>query len=260
MLVAVVGYRLAPKNKFPSAWQDVASVTRFFGAHAHDYGGNPTAIAVGGEGAGGNLAAAAGLEMLGSQTSRPGPTLCLQLLVYPMLQWGKLTESMIRSRNSPAFSTLQMIHAWSMYLANPTTDAQLSRASVMYAPSKALRRLSPVHMISAEADVLCSEGEMYINRLRDHGVNVTSTLYPGVPFGFFADPRYHGGAQSLDEAAAVLGQRCKSAPSFTDEMRKATEAVQSGSFKLDKLEDRRQDFRERARGSGPHGALADITV
>lgn len=247
VVVVNVGYRLSPKSKFPAAQDDVSSVIRYFGVHAERFGGNPASIAVGGEGAGGNLAASAAISMLGTQKKTAGPQLCLQLLVSPFLQWGNLTASMIENRFSPALSLIQLLHGWQMYLENPATDGQLTRVSPLWATDKILKQLGRVHLIGAGADVVRDEGDMYVGRIQDLGGLATSSIFPGVPHGFFADESFEGGIESFRDACVMLRTHCRSATRNSDEVRKAKMHAASTSEQLELESGRKAEWKSKVR-------------
>ena len=118
-LVAVVGYRLAPEHPFPAAIDDCYATVRWVAGHAAEIGADPARLAVGGDSAGGNLAAAVALR-----ARADGPALAGQLLVYPNTDQLADDQSM-RAADDPFLFNRQSV-AWyrQHYLANPARRGQ----------------------------------------------------------------------------------------------------------------------------------------
>ncbi|QKW22913.1 alpha/beta hydrolase [Kitasatospora sp. NA04385] len=176
--VLAVGYRHAPEHRFPAAVHDCWAALDWIARHAAELGLDPARIAVGGDSAGGNLAAA--LTLLARE--RGGPAILHQLLVYPN------TDHRVPAQGEadPAlFNRHSVAWYWSHYLADPA-DAADPLASPLRAPS--LAGLPPATVITAEYDPLREEGEEYAEALRAAGVPVELRRYDGMPHGFFAMP------------------------------------------------------------------------
>jgi acetyl esterase len=176
-LVAVVGYRLAPEHRFPAAIDDCYATLRWVAGHAREIGADPARLAVGGDSAGGNLAAGVALR-----ARADGPALAGQLLVYPNTDQLADDESM-RAADDPFLFNRRSV-AWyrQHYLANPD-DAANPLASPLRAES--LAGLPPALVITAGYDPLRDQGEAYARRLADDGVPVELSRYPGMAHGFF---------------------------------------------------------------------------
>ncbi|MFC9330461.1 alpha/beta hydrolase [Kitasatospora sp. NPDC057015] len=175
-----VGYRLAPEHPFPAAVQDCRAALHWLARYAPDLGVDPLRLAVGGDSAGGNLAAA--LALLGRDEGG-GPALRHQLLVYPNTDHRADTPS-LRENDDPAlFNRRSVRWYWSHYLAD-AADGDHPLASPLRAPQ--LAGLPPATVITAEYDPLRDEGEQYAEALRSAGVPVELRRYPGMPHGFFA--------------------------------------------------------------------------
>ncbi|PZF89341.1 alpha/beta hydrolase [Micromonospora deserti] len=196
--VVTVGYRLAPEHRFPAAVHDCHAATRWIATHPGGFGVDPDRIAVGGDSAGGNLAAAVTLLARAG-----GPRLAAQLLVYPNTdQTGEVDgdgdDPLLFNRRSVAWYRAH-------YLADPA-DARDPLASPLLAAD--LTGLPPALVVTAEHDPLCDEGERYAGRLRDAGVPTTLTRYPGMIHGFFAMPgAFDDARRAQDQAAAFLRER-----------------------------------------------------
>ena len=176
-LVVVPGYRLAPEHPFPAAIDDCYAALRWVAGHAAEIGADPARLAVGGDSAGGNLAAAVALR-----ARADGPALAGQLLVYPNTDQLADDESM-RAADDPFLFNRRSV-AWyrEHYLASPA-DAANPLASPLRAES--LAGLPPALVITAEYDPLRDQGEAYARRLADDGVPVELRRYQGMVHGFF---------------------------------------------------------------------------
>ncbi|HYS41523.1 MAG TPA: alpha/beta hydrolase [Pseudonocardiaceae bacterium] len=172
-----VGYRLAPEHKFPAAVHDCHAATAWVAAHATELGVDPDRIAVGGDSAGGNLAAAVTLL-----ARAQGPRLAHQLLVYPNTDYLSDTPS-LRENNDPfLFNRNSSDWYWGHYLASPQ-DGVDPLASPLRATDHA--GLPSATVLTAEYDPLRDQAEAYAGRLTDAGVSVTLSRYSGMVHGFF---------------------------------------------------------------------------
>jgi len=177
-VVVAVDYRLAPEAKFPAAADDCYAATCWIAETAAALGVDPARIAVGGDSAGGNLAAVTALVA----RDRRGPRLAHQLLVYPVIDCAFDTKSYLDNAEGYFLTREMMRWFWHHYLDKPD-DAADPYASPLRAPT--LAGLAPATVITAEYDPLRDEGEAYAARLRQAGVPTTLTRYDGVIHGFF---------------------------------------------------------------------------
>jgi acetyl esterase len=197
-VTVAVGYRLAPEHKFPAAVHDCHAGAAWVAEHATEIGADPAWLAVGGDSAGGNLAAAVTLLA----RDRGGPALAHQLLVYPNTNYESATPSMREVTDENFFNPKSVHWYWQHYLASPA-DGASSLASPLRAPD--LSGLPPATVITAEYDPLRDEGEQYAERLRAAGVPVDLTRYAGMIHGFFTMSGVLDGArQAVAHAAAQL--------------------------------------------------------
>jgi acetyl esterase len=197
-VVASVDYRLAPEHKYPVAAEDAFAATRWVAEHGAELGVDGRRLAVGGDSAGGNLAAAVALMA----RDRGGPELALQILVYPVTQHALDTRSYREHADGYLLTRNAMRWFWDLYLARPG-DGDQPYASPLLAPS--LAGLPPALVITAEYDPLCDEGEAYAARLRQAGVPVAATRYPGMIHGFFRMTNLVDQARAaLDETTTAL--------------------------------------------------------
>lgn len=174
-----VGYRLAPEHRFPAAIDDCYAATTWISEHAGQLGIDPDRIAVGGDSAGGNLAA--GVTLLAKDNG--GPRLAHQLLVYPNTDYLSDTPSVRENTDPLLFNSTSVDWYWRHYLNSPEDGAH-PLASPLRAPD--LTDLPPATVITAEYDPLRDQGEQYAARLREAGVPVEQTRYEGMVHGFFA--------------------------------------------------------------------------
>jgi acetyl esterase len=175
--VVSVDYRLAPEHKFPAAADDAWAATRWVVAHARDLRVDPTRVAVGGDSAGGNLAAVVALEA----RDAGAPVLALQVLLYPVTDVGAESQSYSDLADGYMLTRDGMRWFTAHYLAKPE-DATDWRVSPLRAPS--LAGVAPALVITAGYDPLRDEGDTYARRLRDAGVAVDHACFGGMLHGF----------------------------------------------------------------------------
>jgi acetyl esterase len=193
-----VDYRLAPETKFPGAADDCYAATVWAAQNAGRINGDARRLAVGGDSAGGNLAAAVSLMA----RDRGTPPLAYQLLVYPVTALDFNTPSYRNNAEGYMLTRDGMQWYWEQYL-QATAEATNPYAAPLAAAS--LSGLPPALVITAEYDPLCDEGEAYAKRLQDAGVTTTCTRYDGMIHGFFGMPTLMDkGKQAVDEAAGAL--------------------------------------------------------
>lgn len=175
--VLSVDYRLAPESKYPVAVEDSYAALLWIVANAERLGIDRRRMAVGGDSAGGNLATVMALMA----RDRTGPRLALQVLIYPVTDHDLDTRSYRENATGYILTREGMRWFWNHYLASEAQGRE-PYASPLRAAS--LAGLPPALVITAEYDPLCDEGEAYAARLRDAGVPVTLTRYPGMFHGF----------------------------------------------------------------------------
>ena len=196
--VLSVDYRLAPESKYPVAVEDSYAALLWIVANAERLGIDPRRIAVGGDSAGGNLATVMALVA----RDRKGPRLALQVLIYPVTDHDLDTRSYLENATGYVLTREGMRWFWNHYLAREAQGRE-PYASPLRASS--LAGLPPALVITAEYDPLCDEGEAYAARLRDAGVPVTLTRYPGMFHGFVRMTNILDKARTaLDEIASSV--------------------------------------------------------
>ncbi len=176
--VASVDYRRAPEHRFPAAVEDSLAATRWIHENAYKLGLDASRVAVGGDSAGGNLAAVVALRA----RDEGGPPLAFQLLVYPITNDDLSTASYLENAEGYYLTRDSMRWYWDHYLPEKALRSD-PHASPLRAPD--LSGLPPALVITAEYDPLRDEGEAYAARLRDAGVVTRCTRYDGMIHGFF---------------------------------------------------------------------------
>jgi acetyl esterase len=197
VIVLSVDYRLAPEHPFPAASEDAVAVTRWVLAHAARLGLDAERIAVGGDSAGGNLAAIAALA-LRDDAHRPA----FQLLAYPATDLTRSLPSHAMFRDSYFLSTAAGDWYLGHYLPD-AADAKKPLASPLFADD--LARLPPALVITAGFDPLRDEGNAYAEKMRAAGVDVELTCFEGQMHGFLLlGAALRDGARAVDLAASRL--------------------------------------------------------
>lgn len=196
-IVVSVDYRLAPEHKFPAGLDDCVFATRWVAEHAAELTGDPAQIAIGGDSAGGNMAAAAALRL----RDEGGPPLRGQLLVYPVTDYHTPgTPSYQQNAEGYGLTRDTMHWFWDHYLKTPS-DAANPLASPLRAHD--LGRLPPALVVTAEYDPLRDEGELYAARLREAGTPATTSRWDGMNHGFFF------WAGRVDKAGEAMAESCR---------------------------------------------------
>lgn len=184
-VVVSVDYRLAPEHPFPAAIDDCWEALLWLrGPGKDELGIDLSRIAVGGGSAGGNLAAV--VAQRASLASPPIP-LVLQLLGVPITDntfkasdksgW---TPSMLEYQNVFSLRALDMLWCRDLYIPNEKDRARPDASPLLQDDKRAFEGLAPALIALAELDTLKSEGEMYAEKLKAHGVPVTLKEYKGL--------------------------------------------------------------------------------
>ena len=198
--VVSVDYALSPEAKFPQALEECAAVVRHVAAHGADWGLDSTRLLLGGDSAGGNLALATALLLRDSG----GPALRGLLATYPVCD-SRLDTPSYRDFGDGSYglSRDRMAFYWSVYVPHAA-----DRLHPLAAPLRAdFTGFPPVLVHLAELDVLRSEGEALIARLRDAGVAVETETYAGVVHGFLRATGSVGKAHAAVEHAGAWLRR-----------------------------------------------------
>jgi len=195
LIVISVDYRLAPEHKFPAAPEDAIAATKWVAANAQQLGVDAARVFVGGDSAGGNLAAVTAIAV-----REAGPKLAGQVLIYPATDFAMNHPS----HREPETSLLLTHSVIKWFIDHYMGDADRSdwRASPVRAK---LEDLPPAYVLVAGADPLRDEGNEYAERLTQAGVAVTYRFFPGQFHGFFTMGKLLGQANiAASEISAWL--------------------------------------------------------
>ncbi len=197
-VVVSIDYRLAPEQRYPAAADDCYAGARWVAANAASLGVDARRLAVGGDSAGGNLAAVVSLMA----RDKGSPAICFQLLVYPVTDADFTTASYVQNAEGYLLTAKSMKWFWDHY-----TPSAAQRREAYASPLRAadLSGLPPAWVCTAEFDPLRDEGEAYAKRLQQAGVSTTLTRYDGLIHGFISMGLVAPRAQlAVDEAFAAL--------------------------------------------------------
>ncbi|WP_439404296.1 alpha/beta hydrolase [Bradyrhizobium sp. DASA03076] len=178
LIVIAIDYRLAPDHKFPAATDDAIAATKWVAANARELGIDPARLSIGGDSAGGNLAAVVAL----AARDGDGPKLAGQVLIYPAVDFA-MTHGSHSEPETSVLLTHAVVRWFRDHYLNGAADIHDWRASPARATT--LIGLPPAYVLTAGADPLRDEGEEYAARLKQVGVPVTTRHYPGQFHGFF---------------------------------------------------------------------------
>ena len=199
-VVVSADYRLAPEDKFPAAVNDCYAATRWVAFNAAALNGDASRLAVGGESAGANLAAAVTLKAQESGL----PALIYQFLMYPVTAHAVDLPSHTDNAEGYFLTTEMMEWFWNHYLTSEA-DGHNPLASPLHASTDQCRSLPPAFIATAEYDPLRDEGAAYAAKLREAGVAVEYLCFEGLIHGFMGMAKVVDPAgQALETAAAAL--------------------------------------------------------
>lgn len=199
-VVLSVGYRRAPEHPFPVPLDDAYSAAAWAVEFADVFDGDPDRVAVGGDSAGGNLAAAVALRA----RDAGGPPLVFQLLLYPIVDYAFDTDSYRENAEGYMLTRRGMRWYWEHYLEREL-DGRHPYASPLQA--RDLGNLPPAMVLTAGYDPLRDEGAAYADRLREAGVAVRHEHFDDMLHAFVSFPQLDGAADGL----AVIGEGLRDA-------------------------------------------------
>jgi len=200
-VVVSVAYRLAPEHRWPAAVDDFYAATRWAAHNTASLGGDPGRIVVGGDSAGGNLAAVTALMA----RDRGGPALAAQLLLYPVLAADFDTESYRLFGRGYYNPKPAMQWYWDQYV-----PSEADRAHPYATPGNAdLHDLPPAVLVVAGHDPLRDEALAYAAALEAAGVSVVRTQFDGAIHGFMSMPSLDIALHARRRACEELSQSLK---------------------------------------------------
>jgi acetyl esterase len=199
VVVVSIDYRLAPEHPFPAGLEDVIAVTRWISQNSAEFGIDKGRLAIGGDSAGGNLAAAAAQHFAayGEVAFR------YQVLVYPVTDL-TCSQPSYKDLGTGYPLTLDRMRFYiSQYLREPS-QANDARASPLLAQSFA--GLPPALVVVAGLDPLVDEGLAYAQKLREAGIGAETVEVSDHPHGFLGWTRE---AKAARETLATIGRRLR---------------------------------------------------
>jgi acetyl esterase len=197
--VISIDYRLSPEHPFPAPIDDGIAAFRHVRDNAAALGADPARLAVGGDSAGGAVAAVVCQAMRDAREAGPA----FQMLIYPATDSSQESGSRKSFAEGYFLSKGLMDWFWKAYVPAGTDLADLRLSPLL---AKDFAGLPPAFVLTAGYDPLRDEGRAYANRLIDAGVKTTYVNYPGTIHGFFTLTRFlKQGIKANDEAAAVMG-------------------------------------------------------
>jgi acetyl esterase len=197
--VISIDYRLAPEHPFPASTDDGVAAFRHIRDNAASFGVDAARIAVGGDSAGGAIAAVV-CQAVRDAGDKQAPA--FQMLIYPATDSSKQSASRVAFAEG-YFLTKELIDwFWKAYVPTGTDLSDLRLSPLL---AKDLKGLPPAFVLTAGYDPLRDEGRAYADRLIDAGIKTTYVNYPGTIHGFFSLTRFlNQGLKANDEAAAVM--------------------------------------------------------
>jgi acetyl esterase len=195
LIVVSVDYRLAPEHKFPAAVDDAIAATKWIAGNAVQLGIDGSRLMVGGDSAGGNLAAVVATAARDGN----GPAIAAQVLIYPAIDFA-MTHPSHSEPETSILLTHSVIRWFRDHYLNGAADVHDWRASPVRA--RTLIGLPPAYVLTAGADPLRDEGNEYAERLKEAGVAVTHRIFPGQFHGFFTMGKL---LQQANVAASEIG-------------------------------------------------------
>ena len=194
LIVISVDYRLAPEHKFPAAVDDAIAATKWIAGNAKQLGIDASRLSVGGDSAGGNLAAVVAIAARDGN----GPAIAGQVLIYPATDF-----AMTHPSHSEPETSILLTHSVIRWFKNHYLgDADINDWRASPARATTLQGLPPAYVLTAGADPLRDEGDEYAARLKEAGVTVTYRHFPGQFHGFFTMGKL---LQQANVAASDIG-------------------------------------------------------
>jgi acetyl esterase len=201
-VIISVNYQKAPEHPFPTPFDDCYATLCWVKSHAAEIGIDPNRIGIGGDSAGGNLAAAVAVKARDEKIE-----LSYQLLVYPCIDRDFTTKSYVEYATKYGLTTRAMEWFWDQYLQGEQHNENPYAAPMR---AKTLAQVAPSIVITAQYDPLVSDSENYCAKLKNDGAEVIYKEFPGMIHGFFANVGATPAAHlALDFAAQEIVKRVK---------------------------------------------------
>lgn len=201
-VIISVNYQKAPEHPFPTPFDDCYATLLWVKSHGQEIGIDSNRVGVGGDSAGGNLAAAVAIKARDEEIN-----LNYQLLVYPCIDRDFTTKSYIDYATEYGLTTQAMKWFWDQYLQGDQHNQNPYAAPLR---AKTLAKVAPAIVITAQYDPLVSDSENYRAKLQGDGAEVIYREFPGMIHGFFANvaatPSSH---LALDFAAQEIAGKTK---------------------------------------------------
>lgn len=196
-VVVSLDYRLAPESQFPAAVEDAFAVADWLAVNAAELGGDPALLAVGGDSAGGNLAAVI-------SQMRPG-VFGFQVLIYPSVDMTFSFPSIDTYAEGFLLTKAWMLWFRDHYLGGLDVDLKDPQISPLYASDPVLSTCPPAFVLTTGYDPLQDEGLAYADKLEANGVAVQHVHFGDQIHGFYGMPQAIPAAlQALDATAQAL--------------------------------------------------------
>jgi len=176
--VVLVEYRLAPEHRYPAAVDDSYAALEWVGQNVKYIAAREVPLIVAGDSAGGNLAAVMAIRA----RDRNGPSIALQVLIYPVTDFNFDRPSYVDPENQLLLTRDGMIWFWDHYVPDASRRAEPDASPLQ---TENLLGLPPAVILTAEHDVLRDEGEAYAARLQEANVNADLQRYASQMHGFF---------------------------------------------------------------------------
>lgn len=196
--VIFVDYRLMPQHPFPGGADDCYLALEWALANAQRLGIDPSRIAVGGDSAGGALAASVSQMCF----DRGAAKLCAQMLIYPVTDRDCKTPSATEFTDTPIFNSVANRRMWEAYLCNHIADDRLDYASPIHREN--FTGLPPAYVETAQFDPLHDEGMAYAERLNGAGIAVELNDTKGTVHGYDAATKSALGEDAIARRVAYL--------------------------------------------------------
>jgi len=221
--VLSVEYRRAPEHRFPAAVDDAGAAFEYSHRHAAELGSDPDRIAVGGDSAGGNLAAVTAQQAV----RRGGPVPAFQLLMYPPTDFTTRRPSRDLFARGSTFTDQNLDWALANYIP-PGSDRSDPRLSPLRGD---VTDLPPAYIASAGFDPIRDDGEAYAERLRAGGIPVALTRQADLPHAYLNFVGLGGRfVEAASEAAGALRLGLAARTSGSTAQRRAGEFVRVGNI------------------------------